>query len=99
MRHICNFNASPSFLTSRRTQRHDSFDYPQENLERMTIHEETVFLRTEPSFFDKRKKTKTDVGVMHNITWGIYKALKGGITLIVDQSQLLFWTQSLWLLS
>lgn len=44
----------------------------------------TIFL------WQKKKKKKTDVGIMHNIPWGIYKALKGGITLIIDQSQLLF---------
>lgn len=50
-----------------------------------------------PSFFSvldhlslTKEKKKTDVGIMHNITWGIYKALKGEITLIIDQSQLLF---------
>lgn len=61
-----------------------------------------------PFFFDQKKKNPKKlalhqkIGITHNRTrgWlGVRKAPKGRMIFIINQSWLLFWTQSLWTLS
>lgn len=71
-----------------------------DKLGRMMIHEEKdFFLNTILSIFDQ----KTLILALHTTEHGggcdVHRAPKGGIMLITNQPQLLFWTQSLRTLS